>query len=118
MTDCMKLLAEARSHLYHHGGCAIYGEKLNKCSCGVGEVRDRIDALLKSGGWVSVEESLPDEGQECALITDFGNVVGYRREGWSGGFCTQNNGGGSAITQVRYFLCLPPLPQENGRSDG
>lgn len=97
-----KLLEEVLEHL----------EARNE-DTGLDIIRQKVRAHLKSGGWISVEERLPEIGQD---VLYYFNIVGMHLGKFYGGRDASNAQFGSSrgflTGDVTHWQPLPPLPGE------
>lgn len=111
MSECMKLLAEARDgidRLYE-----IANLRPDK------KLLARIDALLKSGGWISVEDRLPEKNTECLVFSGWIATAVYepleKRRGKQHDWFSEPLGL-NPYFGITHWQSLPPLPQKEGES--
>ena len=112
-----KLLEEAQGMLYCH---LRNSNELNpKCHCAACDLHNRITAHLQSGGWISVEERLPDKesllltsSKVCIIGDWYQNDWRTCRSHWEkvNGKLKLVSGFGKG--EITHWQPLPPLPEE------
>ena len=111
MTDCMKLL----ELIGQYGVQCSETKELAPPRELIDEIA-RIDALFKGGGWIGVEEELPVGIDEVIYLSNYGHI------GTTGAARIRNlyedARRNSEICFYKAWQPLPPLTQEEGRSDG
>jgi hypothetical protein len=70
--------------------------------------------------WISIRERTPKHGQKvilrCRYATREMVTLGYRRNKWAGGFCTQRIGGGMAVEMVTHWMPFPKINRSSTRA--
>ena len=111
MDSLVKVLEEAQRSVEFHRKSLIHAELNHEA---IDQLLARIDALLKSGGWIPVDENSPalDEGEVLYLSTS--NTVSTVhaaniRSAWNARMLKES-------CYYKAYQPLPPLPQEEGKS--
>jgi len=101
------LLREALDYAEHDIDCALRSNIHSACDCGLNDLEWKIDAHLKTGGWISCEERLPEEGT-YVLCSD---CCGLRRVGYYNADYGWLDFNAEPIGTQLYWQPLPELPK-------